>query len=78
MIFTNPSGKKSVVSTSMKKCDLVTTGSNDNGGVVECLSILPYDFSLNSDKITSKLLIGDREKQRRDQRNKLILQEIFN
>jgi hypothetical protein len=86
MIFTNPFGKKSVVSTSMKKCDLVTTESNDKKEVVQILvksiqSISPPNFSIsalpytqNASSDLSDLSVRDINKQR----SNLILQSIFN
>jgi hypothetical protein len=85
MIFTNPSGKKRVVSTSMKKCDLVTTESNNKKEVVQILvksiqsistpnfsiSALPYNQNASSD--LSDLSVRDINKAR----SKEILMGVF-
>jgi len=62
------------------RCDLT---ESDDKEVVRVLSetcyisVFPYDFSLNSDKITSDLLMEGREKQKRLQRDQEILRGIF-
>ena len=75
MIFTNPSGKKRVVSTSMKNCG-IDKGSNNKKEVVQILvksiqSISPPNFSIsalpytqNASSDLSDLSVRDINKQR--------------